>query len=89
MIYRFIICLLLVSQISAFVKLNQKFSTSVKKNIPLHAEIERPQSAQIPLKVAVAGAGIGGMFLGFTLQRKGFDVTVFEKSAKLVLFYFI
>ena len=41
-----------------------------------------PVKAQIPLKIAVAGAGIGGMFLGFTLQSKGFDVTVFEKSAK-------
>ena len=37
--------------------------------------------AKMPLKIAVAGAGIGGMFLGYTLQSKGFDVTVFEKSA--------
>ena len=36
--------------------------------------------AQIPLKIAVGGAGIGGMFLGYALQRKGFDVTVFEKA---------
>jgi 2-polyprenyl-6-methoxyphenol hydroxylase-like FAD-dependent oxidoreductase len=38
--------------------------------------------AKIPLKIAVAGAGIGGMFLGYTLQSKGFDVTVFERSSK-------
>lgn len=40
-----------------------------------------PVKARMPLKIAVAGAGVGGMFLGYTLQSKGFDVTVFEKSS--------
>ena len=43
---------------------------------------EEQTKAKIPLKIAVAGAGVGGMFLGYTLQSKGFDVTVFEKSAR-------
>ena len=38
--------------------------------------------AKIPLKIAVAGAGVGGVFLGYALQSKGFDVTVFEKTGK-------
>jgi hypothetical protein len=37
--------------------------------------------AQIPLKIAVAGGGVGGMFLGYALQKKGFDVTVYEKAS--------
>lgn len=42
--------------------------------------------AQLPLKIAVAGAGVGGVFLGYALQSKGFDVTVFEKSSKFSRF---
>ena len=49
-------------------------------------EISRPDYAQIPLKIAVAGAGVGGLFLGYTLQKKGFEVTVFERSAKFSRF---
>lgn len=45
-----------------------------------------PIKARMPLKIAVAGAGVGGMFLGYTLQTKGFDVTVFEKSSKFSRF---
>lgn len=37
--------------------------------------------AQLPLKIAVAGGGVGGMFLGYALQKRGFDVTVYEKSS--------
>lgn len=42
--------------------------------------------AQIPLKIAVAGGGVGGMFLCYALQLKGFDVTLFEKSKKFSRF---
>lgn len=49
-------------------------------------EIQKPDYAQIPLKVAVSGGGVGGMILGFMLQKKGFDVTVFEKSSKFSRF---
>jgi len=57
----------------------------------IHATVERPHEyseeydsanmAQIPLKIAVAGGGVGGMFLGYALQKKGFEVTVYEKSS--------
>lgn len=42
--------------------------------------------AKIPLKIAVAGAGVGGVYLGYALAQKGFDVTVFEKSSKFSRF---
>ena len=42
--------------------------------------------AQIPLKIAVAGGGIGGTFTAYALQHKGFDVTLFEKSSKFSRF---
>ena len=42
--------------------------------------------AQIPMKIAVAGGGVGGVFLGYALQRRGFDVTVFEKASKFSRF---
>lgn len=42
--------------------------------------------AKIPLKIAVAGGGVGGVFLGYALQSKGFDVTVFEKASKFSRF---
>lgn len=42
--------------------------------------------AQLPLKIAVAGGGVGGVFLGYALQKKGFEVTVFEKASKFSRF---
>jgi len=42
--------------------------------------------AKLPLKIAVAGGGVGGVFLGYALQKKGFDVTVFEKATKFSRF---
>ena len=42
--------------------------------------------AQIPLKIAVAGGGVGGMFAAYALQQKGFDVTLFEKASKFSRF---
>lgn len=44
------------------------------------------KKAQIPLKVAVIGGGVGGTMLGFALQQKGFDVTLYEKTAQFARF---
>lgn len=49
-------------------------------------EDEKIPMAKLPLKIAVAGAGIGGVYLGYALAQKGFDVTVYEKSAKFSRF---
>ena len=48
---------------------------------PREGFFDPASKAQIPLKIAVAGGGVGGMFLGYALQKKGFDVTVYEKSS--------
>ena len=34
------------------------------------------------MKIAIAGAGVAGSYLGFMLQKKGHDVTIFESSKK-------
>lgn len=44
------------------------------------------KKAQIPLKIAIAGGGVGGVMLGYALESKGFDVTVFEKAKKFSRF---
>ena len=44
------------------------------------------KSAQLPLKIAVAGGGVGGVMLAYALQKKGFEVTVFEKASKFSRF---
>ena len=31
--------------------------------------------AKSPLKIAIAGCGVGGLFAGYCLQKKGFEVT--------------
>ena len=48
--------------------------------------VDNVPKAKTPLKIAVAGAGIGGVFTGYALQQKGFDVTVFEKASKFSRF---
>lgn len=37
------------------------------------------QSRKVP-KILIAGAGIGGLVLGVSLLKKGFDVQIFEKD---------
>jgi zeaxanthin epoxidase len=44
------------------------------------------KKAKIPLKIGVIGGGVGGTMLGYALQQKGFEVTVFEKTAKFSRF---
>ena len=34
------------------------------------------------MKIAIAGAGVAGSYLGLSLQKKGHDVTIFESSKK-------
>ena len=83
-LYVLVYALALAAIASTFRMGTSKSSARVMRKSMFKMESESTASvkAQIPLKIAVAGAGIGGMFLGFTLQSKGFDVTVFEKSAK-------
>ena len=35
-----------------------------------------------PLKVAIAGGGVGGLATAYYMLKKGMDVTVYEKTAQ-------
>jgi 2-polyprenyl-6-methoxyphenol hydroxylase-like FAD-dependent oxidoreductase len=37
------------------------------------------------MKIAIAGAGVAGSYLGCSLQKKGHDVTIFESSKKKII----
>ncbi len=51
----------------------------VETNAVSHDEPSlQAKRAQIPLKVAIAGGGVGGVMLAYALELKGFDFTVFE-----------
>jgi hypothetical protein len=39
-----------------------------------------------PMKVAIAGGGVGGLTAALCLLKKGFDVTVYEKTAAFARF---
>jgi salicylate hydroxylase len=41
------------------------------------------QRAQRPLKVAIIGAGIGGLAAASALRQRGIEVELFERSSKL------
>ena len=39
-----------------------------------------------PLKVAIAGGGVGGLTAALCMLKKGFDVTVYEKTSQFARF---
>jgi monoamine oxidase len=43
---------------------------------------ERPKEGK-PLKVIVAGGGVGGLTCAFSMLKQGWDVRVFETQLKL------
>ena len=61
-------------------------SRGVARPGQLSMVLRNTERAKLPLKIAVAGAGVGGVFAGFALRTKGFDVTVFEKASKFSRF---
>ena len=65
---------------------NNDFYQSIHNKNTLSMIVDNVPKAKTPLKIAVAGAGIGGVFTGYALQQKGFDVTVFEKASKFSRF---
>lgn len=48
--------------------------------------LSRPARPGRPLKVAVAGGGVGGLTTALCLLKKGMDVTVYEKTAAFARF---
>src|SRR5215468_6353040 len=45
--------------------------------------IDCPQRASVPLKIAVIGGGIGGLTAALSLSRAGFEVDVYEQAPEL------
>jgi len=45
-----------------------------------------PLSAGRPLKVAIAGGGVGGLTTAFCMLKAGFDVTLYEKTGEFARF---
>jgi ribulose 1,5-bisphosphate synthetase/thiazole synthase len=91
---RTLVCLLaFCSNVISFHKLTtnnaltHKIFSSFRSKLEMTSDISSSYpKAKLPLKVAVAGAGIGGVYLGYALYSKGFNVTVFEKSSKFSRF---
>ena len=48
--------------------------------------LSRPARPGRPLKVAIAGGGVGGLTTALCMLKKGFDVTVYEKTAAFARF---
>jgi zeaxanthin epoxidase len=45
-----------------------------------------PARSGRPLKIAIAGGGVGGLTAALCMLKKGFDVTVYEKTAAFARF---
>lgn len=63
---------------------------NVKRQVTVVSEAgtqagERPKEGK-PLKVIVAGGGVGGLTCAFAMLKKGWDVRVFEKTGKFARF---
>lgn len=55
-------------------------------NPPDYELLGRPARPGRPLKVAIAGGGVGGLSTALTMLKRGFDVTVYEKTAAFARF---
>ena len=62
--------------------------TVVEKETPsINTELlGRPARPGRALKVAIAGGGVGGLTTALCMLKKGFDVTVYEKTAAFARF---
>lgn len=62
---------------------------STQAETPVDTEYETlslPARSGRPLKVAIAGGGVGGLTAALCMLKKGFDVTVYEKTAAFARF---
>lgn len=59
------------------------FATAASKDADLLGLPARPGR---PIKVAIAGGGVGGLTAALCMLKKGFDVTVYEKTSAFARF---
>jgi len=48
--------------------------------------VEDAVSSESPLRVAIAGGGVGGLMSAFALQKKGIDVVIYERTSEFKRF---
>lgn len=60
--------------------------SDIESIIPNFEELSLPARPGRPLKVAIAGGGVGGLTTALYMLKKGFDVTVYEKTAAFARF---
>mmetsp|Transcript_24950 Transcript_24950/g.36622 ORF Transcript_24950/g.36622 Transcript_24950/m.36622 type:complete len:582 (+) Transcript_24950:89-1834(+) len=63
-----------------------KMSDAVTEEISEDELLGLPARPGRPLKVAIAGGGVGGLTAALCMLKKGFDVTVYEKTAAFARF---
>jgi hypothetical protein len=65
----------------------QKMSTNGDADVDVEGELlSLPARPGRPLKVVIAGGGVGGLTAALCMLKKGFDVTVYEKTAAFARF---
>ena len=72
-----------------------KYSTRVAAAVSTTSDVNGDVTSELlslparpgrPLKVAIAGGGVGGLTTAVCMLKKGFDVTVYEKTAAFARF---
>ena len=56
------------------------------KDQPAYESLGLPARPGRPLKVAIAGGGVGGLTAALCMLKQGFDVTVYERTAAFARF---
>ena len=59
---------------------------NIENDAVVYEQLSLPARTGRPLKVAIAGGGVGGLTTALCLLKKGFDVTVYEKTAAFARF---
>ena len=59
---------------------------NIENDAVVYEQLSLPARNGRPLKVAIAGGGVGGLTTALCLLKKGFDVTVYEKTAAFARF---
>lgn len=63
-----------------------RLASSVVENDVTYEKLSLPAREGRPLKVAIAGGGVGGLTAALCMLKKGMDVTVYEKTAAFARF---